>query len=102
MDYHDGVGAPAFSSWDEVPKDKRVCVKRLETKFYGKDADRKVVTMELVDRDRARGELQKYIDFAGPSKLELSGPGGGPIKVLDVAKMTDDELQKMLASSEDE
>ena len=66
-------GKPAFSEWSEVPKEYRCCIEHLETKYYGKDADRKVIIMKLVDRKSARQELYKFVDSAllNPEKFEV-------------------------------
>jgi hypothetical protein len=45
-----------------IPEEWRCCVDSVETKYYGKDAI-KVITYKLADRDKARQELEKYIEM---------------------------------------
>lgn len=55
-------GSPAFTDWDEIPQKYHCCVEGIESKFYGKNADRKVVVIKLADRKQARQELFKTTD----------------------------------------
>jgi hypothetical protein len=47
---------------NSIPEEWRCCVDAVETKYYGKDSI-EVITYKLADRDKARGELEKYIDM---------------------------------------
>ena len=56
----DPTGKPVFKKWEEIPEKYRCCIKEIETKAYGKDADRVITKIVLVDRSKARQELVKY------------------------------------------
>jgi len=54
-------GSPAFSSWDQIPPKYRCCVEGIETRKHGKEADVTTIFIKLVNRDRAREQLQKLV-----------------------------------------
>lgn len=54
-------GSPCFTSWNEVPLQLRQCVDSIDTRVYGKNADRTVTTVKFVDRKQALRELSTYI-----------------------------------------
>lgn len=56
-------GTPNFTDWKEIPKDYRVCIAGIEKKYYGKDAERQTIKVDLVNRDKALEKLEKYINM---------------------------------------
>ena len=51
----------------------RWCIKGIETKFFGKDADRSVTTVVLVDRTVALDKLARYISlFSGEGQTTIN------------------------------
>jgi predicted DNA-binding protein (UPF0251 family) len=48
--------------------------------------------LKLHDKVRALDALAKYIQFAGPEKLEVTGRDGAPIEFKSVDSLTDEEL----------
>jgi hypothetical protein len=66
-------GSPAFTDWKDIPQNMRVCVDSIETRAYGKDADRSITVMKLANRENAMRELAKYIQlFKEPDSLPLT------------------------------
>lgn len=63
-------GSPRFESWDQIPKDWRTAVDGIETKFYGKDADRSITTMKLADRERSLEKLARYISLFAADQVD--------------------------------
>jgi len=57
-----GDGSPKFDSLDELG-DNAVIVEGIETKFFGKDANRSTVVVKLVDREKALLQLSKYLEI---------------------------------------
>jgi hypothetical protein len=45
----------------DIPKAIRQCIKKTEVKFYGKDADVRVLTIEVLGKEFAINTLMKYI-----------------------------------------
>ncbi len=45
----------------DLPPYLRLCVEGIETKFYGKDADRSVTVVKLVNRQKALESLARYV-----------------------------------------
>lgn len=96
-------GDPKFHSWDEVPPEKRCCIESIETKAYGKDADRTITTLKLSQRNAAIKQLTEFLALSGPKRVEITGAGGKPIKTVSLnattplADMTDSQLLSMLA-----
>jgi len=46
---------------------RKACLDSLEMKYYGKDANTKVTTIKLPDRDKALNMLNKYVQFIEPT-----------------------------------
>jgi hypothetical protein len=46
---------------------------------------------------RVMDRRAKLLGLDAPTRRELSGPDGGPLEVLDVRKLTDDELDDAIA-----
>ena len=68
----------------------------IEQKCYGKNADVTKTVIKLVNREKARMELTKYIKMINNS-VEVTGKDGGPIKhTVDVQNMSDDALHTIL------
>jgi len=61
-------GTVKASSWDEIPKEYHCCIESLEQRFYGKDADKKVTILKLIDRKWAQDKLDKYIQMTKDTK----------------------------------
>jgi len=53
-------GTPNFKDWDDIPKDLRICIEGIETKYYGQ-SERKVIIVKLVDRNKALERLDKWL-----------------------------------------
>jgi len=102
-DFIDSHGNPRFKSMDELSPEQRRCVQSIETKYYGKDADRSATVIKLVDRNRALNELGKYIDLMkehSPRKVEVTGKDDGPIQhSFDPGKLSDVELQAVISQA---
>ena len=66
-------GEAKFQDWEEIPFEYRCCVEGIEKKYYGKDADRKVVILKLVDRSKARRELYQFAEnlILNPEQLNV-------------------------------
>lgn len=54
-------GTAAFRSWDELPIEIRRCVTAVDVKFYGKDANREAVTIQLANRADALKAIANYL-----------------------------------------
>jgi len=50
--FYNPDGSPAFHSWDEIPPHLRCVVDGIETKAYGKEAER-ITTLKMADRMQA-------------------------------------------------
>lgn len=99
-------GSPKFQSWDEIPFEYRCCVENIESRYYGKDADRKVTIIKLVDRDKARKYLlQLCPDLLSPDRLKVIhttiDEDGNEIGINELPKMSEKELQEKLKKLEE-
>lgn len=56
-------GEPKFNHLEDVPEEWRCCIESIESQYFGKDADQKVIKVKLADRDKAMDRLAKYIDL---------------------------------------
>lgn len=54
-------GTPRFNSWEEVPPELRCCIKKIRTVYYGKDADRAVLEVDLADRYEALKAVSRFM-----------------------------------------
>jgi hypothetical protein len=81
-------GSPKHQNISEYPKNIRCCIKNIETKYYGKNADIAVTVLDLVDRDKAVDKLSKYIGMFSKDEEE-SG--------LRLAKETEELLSKVFS-----
>lgn len=61
--FFDKYGEPVFESLQDVPEKYRCCVESIETKYHGKDADRRTTVIKLVDRKWALDRLDRLIGF---------------------------------------
>ena len=61
--FYTEAGTPKFRNWKQIPKPYRCCVTHLETKFYGRDAQRETIIMKLVDRNWALGKLLEFTEI---------------------------------------
>lgn len=102
----DDKGKPKFNNWDEIPIKYRCCVEGIETRYYGKDADRAVTVIKLVDRKKAREELYKFADnlLLQPDKFEIVhktiNKDNQEVGIGQLQKMTEDELLNLLKETE--
>ena len=80
-------GAPAFTSWDQVPAEQRKCIESIETKAYGKDGLVTITSIKLADRKFYMDKLDKYIGMTRELK-ELT-------IVSKVTKEQEKELQNI-------
>lgn len=98
----DQSGKPVFNSWDDIPQKYRCCVTSIETKYYGKNADRKVTIIKLVDRDKAREQLFKFIDTVklNNERLEVIhktiDKDNNEIGISDIPDMDTPTLERLL------
>lgn len=58
-----------FKNLNEIPLEWHCCIDNSEIKYYGKDADTKVLVMKLADRDKAIDKLDKYIQMTKDTVL---------------------------------
>jgi len=49
------------SNFKDIPKPIRQCIKKVETKYYGKDAQVRVVSLEILGKEFAIQTFMKYI-----------------------------------------
>jgi len=68
-------GSPKFEKLEDVPEEWRCCIDSIESQYFGKDADVKVIKMKLANRDTAVDRLAKYIEMfkESPPTLNLGG-----------------------------
>lgn len=59
----DADGQARIKDVNKIPEKWRPAIDGIEAKYYGKDADRKVVVFKLADRTKALQELSKYIQL---------------------------------------
>jgi len=52
----------------DIPKYLRQCIKKIEPKYYGKDAGVRVLTVELMGKEFAMQTLMKYINMVKEDK----------------------------------
>lgn len=65
-------GELKFKTWEEIPEKYRCCIEGMEIKYYGKDAQRKIIALKLVDKKFAQDKLDKYIQMTkDTSKTEI-------------------------------
>jgi len=60
-DFINADGSPKFERLEDLPREKRCCVKKVETKRYGRDGDYQVTSIDLADRNKAMEVLGKHI-----------------------------------------
>ena len=82
-----------FKKLTGIDKEWRCCVDATEVKYYGKDAQRRVVVSKLPDRDKALDKLSKYIEMI-KEKLDLH--------VSTISEEARTNLQDILAKSREE
>lgn len=75
-DLMDIEGGPGFKSWDEIPVELRRCVEGIDTKFFGKDANRCTTTIKLVNRNTALDRLSQYIALMRGVQIDNSATTG--------------------------
>jgi hypothetical protein len=76
-------GTVRFQSWDEIPERFRHCIEGMEVKYYGKDADKRVIMLKLVNREKAQMQLAKYIQMIKDVPA---------VQVIPLGKETEDKL----------
>jgi hypothetical protein len=102
----DADGFPVFDNLKDVPKKYRCCIQSIETRYHGKDAQRKSVHIKLVDRDKIRNDILKLIPgLVLPEKHELLhktiDKNGKEIGIVDYNKLSDEELYERLRNGEE-
>jgi hypothetical protein len=65
-------GSLKYESLDEVPPEERAAIDGIETRFYGKDADRHATTIKLANRDKSVEMLSKILGMDKKSEDESS------------------------------
>jgi hypothetical protein len=60
-DFINADGSPKFESLEDVPEAKRCVIDGIETRSYGKDADKQHTVLKLADREKAIEKLSAYI-----------------------------------------
>lgn len=48
---------------NDIPEEWKCCIDGYEEKWYGKDADRRTITIKLPDRHKSLEKLEKYIEM---------------------------------------
>jgi len=56
-------GSLAFKSWKEIPEEYHCCVAGIEKKYYGRNADKEVIIIKLVNKKDALDKLDKYVQM---------------------------------------
>lgn len=79
----------AFKSLEEIPPEWRCVIDATEIKYYGKDAQKKVVVSKLADRDKAMDKLDRYIQMTKES-IDLNADVDIVISLEDGNKESDD------------
>jgi len=102
----DVEGRPLIKSLKDIPEKYRCCIEGIETKYYGKNADKKVTSIKLVDRDKARKYLLRMIPehILSPEKLTLihkTIDDNNKEIGIDVFKLSDKELIEKYKELED-
>lgn len=77
-DLMDIEGGPGFKSWDDIPVELRRCVEGIDTKLFGKEANRSVTTIKLVNRNTALDRLSQYIALMRGVAIDNSATTGLP------------------------
>ena len=80
----DGHGVEVRSS-EELPRELRQLIHRLEYTFCSKCGTGNGVKLELEPKIPALGQLAKSLGMFAPTKVELAGKDGGPIQLASGA-----------------
>jgi hypothetical protein len=83
-DIIDANGRLKYDSLDELPLEARMAIDGIETKYFGKDADRKVTTVKLANRDRAITDLKKTLRLDEESAEEKADRTIKPVIHIEV------------------
>lgn len=86
-------GSPAFDRWEDIPVSVRRCIDHIETKYYGKDADRYAISVTMTDRKKAIESLSKFFAIMRGSFTEAEQSVG------NVTPETELLLQSVLGGS---
>jgi hypothetical protein len=89
----DGEGAVAFKKLEDIPEEWRCVIDGIEAKYYGKDADRKVVVLKLANKEAAARELGKYIQLYADVAMSM-GLTSETVAVLHQVFRADDKGKK--------
>lgn len=68
LDYVDDQGF-LKKRLSDIPKPLRQLIKKIEVKYYGKDAKKKVTSFEILGKEWAMEKLMKYIDMIKPDNV---------------------------------
>jgi hypothetical protein len=99
-------GSPCYKKLTDIPQKYRCCVEGIETKYYGRNADKKVVSIKLVDRDKARKHLLRMIPehMLAPEKITLihkTVDVNNKEIGFDISKLSDQEIIEKYKELED-
>lgn len=61
--FYNPDGKIKFKKWEDIPEKYRCLITKFEVKYYGRDANREVIVMELADKKFAQDKLDKYIQM---------------------------------------
>jgi hypothetical protein len=103
--FYDKSGNPVFDKMEDIPKKYRCCIEGIETKYYGKDADRKVIILKLTDRNKVQDRLLKILpDLINPEKFEhlhkTIDKEGNEVG-FDQKKLNDKDLKRRMSELEE-
>ena len=78
------------------------CIKSLThtRRTYPDGSEENRVALQLWEKSKSLESLAKRIRFYPPEKREVSGPGGGPIEIKEMASTARDELAAALGLDE--
>lgn len=81
----------SFKLLDQIPEEWQCVIDGTEVRYFGKDAQRKVIITKLADRDKAIDKLDKYIQMTKDVK---------EINIHNMSKETEDRLGDIFAGME--
>lgn len=72
-------GSLAFTSWEEIPAPLRRCVENIEVKFFGAQAQRQSVSIQLAKRSEALKAIASYVAIMRNGPLAQGATSGAQV-----------------------